>query len=258
MIAKKPKNYRKLLICSVLATLFSSATVMAQTPDPRFMPPHPGAVPPMMGAHGYPGMYGDEMFMPGYRPDHFPGYGYGRPGFPPALGRDYYGPPQREAMPEWRPPHTGSVRTWQDVPANVRPERPAADMGMNRDAPLPERNMRGMDRPDISALLELSDKQREQMREIERQQRRAHWQHTGEMMEAREQLMDLYAKGERDPKVIGEAYEKIFTLRRAMIESRLQSLNEMEAMLEENQRERWQQLYRNRQTMDAMMGPMGR
>ncbi|HEX9741448.1 MAG TPA: hypothetical protein VGA17_01495, partial [Nitrospiraceae bacterium] len=67
--------------------------------------------------------------------------------------------------------------------------------------------------------LDLNGDQRKQIAGIRSGLRKQHWGLHGQMMDARDELFELYADETPDPKKIGAVYGKIFDLRRQMIES---------------------------------------
>ncbi|MEW5973825.1 MAG: Spy/CpxP family protein refolding chaperone [Pseudomonadota bacterium] len=107
-----------------------------------------------------------------------------------------------------------------------------------------------------AAGIELSDEQRAKMREIQREQFK---QETG----LREKLYDEYGKLEEiydadkpDPKAVRDAYDRIYALRKQMIEARVQSHNRMYDLLTDEQRKLWKSQRRQVGGMGrGMMGP---
>lgn len=113
--------------------------------------------------------------------------------------------------------------------------------------------MRG---PGAAAGIELSDEQRAKMREIQREQFK-------QEMALREKLYDEYGKLEEiydadkpDPKAVRDAYDRIYALRKQMIEARVQSHNRMYDLLTDEQRKLWRSQRRQGGGMGrGMMGP---
>jgi Spy/CpxP family protein refolding chaperone len=116
---------------------------------------------------------------------------------------------------------------------------------MNDDMPM------GMGRGGMGyggmAMLDLDDKQRKEMRDIQRELRKKIWSLRGRIMDEQYALADLYDKDTRDAKAIGDIYGKIFNLRRQIIEAAVEAGNKRRAVLSKEQRER----------LDDMRGMMG-
>ncbi|MFC1602357.1 Spy/CpxP family protein refolding chaperone [Pseudomonadota bacterium] len=85
--------------------------------------------------------------------------------------------------------------------------------------------------------LDLSDAQKQKVREIHRQHRRENWNRMGEMMEHQDKLEELYDVDIPDPKAIGEVYAAIFEIQRKKIESTIQTQNKMRTLLTSKQQE---------------------
>jgi Spy/CpxP family protein refolding chaperone len=97
--------------------------------------------------------------------------------------------------------------------------------------------------------LDLDSKQRTELNKIYKEHRKEHWKKMEAMMEERDKLRELYAADKRDPKAIGEVYERINRIQREMIESSIETENRAEAILNKKQREQLRS-YRH-----GMMGP---
>lgn len=89
--------------------------------------------------------------------------------------------------------------------------------------------------------LDLSDEQRAKIDRIGDETRRKNWELTGKIQQDSNALRDLYYADTPDPAAIGKAYQKIFDLRRQMIESSIDARNRMEAVLTKEQRDRFRQ-----------------
>jgi len=100
--------------------------------------------------------------------------------------------------------------------------------------------------------LDLNGDQRKQIAGIRSGLRKQHWGLHGQMMDARDELFELYADETPDPKKIGAVYGKIFDLRRQMIESAIDARNRQRAMLTAEQRE---QLRENAHGQEGGYGP---
>lgn len=85
--------------------------------------------------------------------------------------------------------------------------------------------------------LELNSDQRKQIAQINSELRKRNWALQGEIIDAQEQLFQLYAEETPNAKKIGAVYGKIFDVRRQMIEAAIDSRNRQRAILTEEQRE---------------------
>lgn len=84
--------------------------------------------------------------------------------------------------------------------------------------------------------LNLDDKQRSKVRQLQRELHKQHRDLMDKMMDDREKLEDLYDADKRDAKAIGKAYEKIFDLQRQMIEQSIETSNKALEVLTDEQR----------------------
>jgi Spy/CpxP family protein refolding chaperone len=100
----------------------------------------------------------------------------------------------------------------------------------------------------------LDDKQRKQFNAIQDELRRKRWELMGRTMDEQAKLRDLYEADKRDPAAIGAAYQRVFDLRRQIIEATVAAHNRIEALLTPEQRqaarEHWGRSWRGR-----TMGP---
>lgn len=103
------------------------------------------------------------------------------------------------------------------------------------------------------SLLNLTDEQRAKINKIMDAEQRKHWEVAGKMMEQHAKLRDLYAAETPDPKKIGAVYAEMSKFRQQMIETHVQSFNEMQAVLTKEQREQLRQWHRG----GSRMGPRG-
>jgi Spy/CpxP family protein refolding chaperone len=99
-------------------------------------------------------------------------------------------------------------------------------------------------------MLDLTDKQREQIRDLHRSQRKSTWDLMDKMMDQRYKLAKLYDAEPLDASAIGKAYDEMFALKRQMIVSCVESENKVRGLLTDKQRESYQGMRRR-------MGPMG-
>lgn len=104
-------------------------------------------------------------------------------------------------------------------------------------------------------MLDLDDKQRQEMRQIQRKVQEKNWERMGEMMELRNQMQDLMLSDNPDPTATGKIYDKMANLRKQMFMERLQARNTMMNKLTEEQREQLQN-YRRQYGGYGMMPDM--
>lgn len=116
---------------------------------------------------------------------------------------------------------------------------PMSIMGMGgmRGGMMAEMGMMGPG-PMMGMGMQLSREQQAQMRRIQRDLRRQHWDTLGKLMEAREEMRERLAAENPDPKAVGETHARIAELKRPLIEARIKAMNDMRALLTEEQRER--------------------
>lgn len=84
--------------------------------------------------------------------------------------------------------------------------------------------------------LDLSDDQQKKLTQIQDSLRKQHWEQMGKIQDEYAKLRDLYAADARDPSAIGAQAQRIFDLRRQMIESSVDAGNRMEAVLTAEQK----------------------
>ncbi|MGD8743222.1 MAG: Spy/CpxP family protein refolding chaperone [Granulosicoccaceae bacterium] len=100
------------------------------------------------------------------------------------------------------------------------------------------------------AMMDLDDKQRGQIRDIQRELRKKIWALKGQIMDEQDSLADLYDTDTRNASAIGKVYGKIFDLKRQVIEATVEAGNKRRAVLNKEQRERLND-------MRGMMGGYG-
>lgn len=125
----------------------------------------------------------------------------------------------------------------------IMKERMSDDMPMGM-------GMMGMGRGGMGSgmsMLDIDDKQRKEMRVIQRELRRKIWALKGQMLDEQDKLADLYDADTRNAKAIGNVYGKIFNLKRQIIEATVEAGNKKRAVLSKEQRE----------TLDNTKGMMG-
>ncbi len=88
------------------------------------------------------------------------------------------------------------------------------------------------------AALNLSDQQQKKVMQIQGEVRKKHWELMGKMNDEYAKLRQLYYSGQRDAAAIGKQQQRIFDLRRQMMESSIDVQNRMEAVLTPEQREK--------------------
>jgi len=104
-------------------------------------------------------------------------------------------------------------------------------------------------------MLDLGDEQRGKINAIHDKLRKQHWEVMGKMMDEHNALRDLYDAETLDGKKIGAAYDRIFKLKRQMIDTGIKAHNDAVAVLTKEQREQLKQLRRGRGM--GGRGPMG-
>lgn len=92
----------------------------------------------------------------------------------------------------------------------------------------PDRRMLGM--------LDISDEQRSKIKLLADELRHTNWSKQGLINDESAKLSELYQADKRDPAAIGGEYQKIFDLKRQMIETYLDTQNRIEAILTDEQR----------------------
>lgn len=164
----------------------------------------PGYGPGMMG--GGPG-YGPGM-MGGGGPGYGPGYGPGMMGGGPGYGPGY-GPGMRGGGPGYGPGY-------------------GAGRGYGPGAGYLE-------------SLNLSDEQRDKIQAIQEENRQKNWTAMGQMRSEMFALRRMYFADKVDANAVAEQQKKVDELRRQMLKSRLESRNQVEAVLTPEQRKQFRQ-----------------
>jgi Spy/CpxP family protein refolding chaperone len=88
----------------------------------------------------------------------------------------------------------------------------------------------------------LTDEQRQRIKQISDAERKQHWAVMGKMMDEQNKLRDLLEQPTPDPKAVGAAYGSISQLHQQMLESHLQARNEVHGILTPEQREQVEEL----------------
>jgi Spy/CpxP family protein refolding chaperone len=99
--------------------------------------------------------------------------------------------------------------------------------------------------------LSLSDEQRAKINKLSDKLQHDNWAAMGAIMDESAKLRDLYEADRRDPAAIGKEYQKIFDMKRQMIEAMITTQNQIEDLLTDEQRA---QLKDMRKKMGAMHG----
>jgi Spy/CpxP family protein refolding chaperone len=104
-------------------------------------------------------------------------------------------------------------------------------------------------------MLDLSDKQIDQLNDIQTKLQKDHWQLMGKMIDEQANVRKAWSGDKPDPKKVGAAYSKLFELQRQTIEDRVAAMNKMYDTLTDEQRE---QLKSGQWGMGRMGGSMHR
>ena len=89
------------------------------------------------------------------------------------------------------------------------------------------------------AGLDLTDKQRDQVRDIHRSMRKKHFGLMEKMMDASDQLYKLYDVDKPDAEKIGKVYDEIYKIKRQMIQEHIEIKNKIYDLLTKEQREKF-------------------
>jgi Spy/CpxP family protein refolding chaperone len=92
---------------------------------------------------------------------------------------------------------------------------------------------------DNLAGLDLNEKQRDQIRDLQRKKRKQHWDLMEKMMDTSDQLIDLYDVDKPDPEKIGKVYDEIYKIKRQMIQQHIRIRNNIFDILNKEQREKF-------------------
>ena len=88
------------------------------------------------------------------------------------------------------------------------------------------------------AALNLTDQQQTKVMQIQDELRKKHWELMGKMNDEYAKFRQLYQSDQRDAVAMGKQQQRIFDLRRQMMESSIDAQNRMEAVLTPEQREK--------------------
>lgn len=105
-------------------------------------------------------------------------------------------------------------------------------------------------------MLNLSDDQRSKINKLQDEERRQHWDTMGKIMDERVKLRDLYAADKRDIQAILKVQDVINQHQRKMMELHLNTQNQVEAILTQEQRDQLKS-FRAGGMGPGMMGPGG-
>lgn len=109
--------------------------------------------------------------------------------------------------------------------------------------------------PGAGAWIELSSEQRAKSREIQRELFKKESELREKMFMEQGQIEDLCDADKPDPKAVRAAYDRLYEVRKEMIEARIQARNKMFDVLTDEQRKVWRQ--QRRQWRHMGMGQMG-
>jgi len=107
-------------------------------------------------------------------------------------------------------------------------------------------------------MLNLTDDQRGKINAIQDKLRKQHWEVMGKMMDEHNALRDLYSADMLDGKAIGATYDRLFKLKRQMIDAGIKARNDTMAVLTKEQREQLKQFRHGRGMYGYGMGMGGR
>lgn len=102
------------------------------------------------------------------------------------------------------------------------------------------------------AGLNLSDKQKSQIRDIQRKMRKEHFDLMEKMMDTSDKLYSLYDTDKPDPEKIGKVYDEIYKVKRQMIQEHIVIRNKIFDLLNKEQREK----FRNNEPFGHHFGMM--
>ncbi len=107
-------------------------------------------------------------------------------------------------------------------------------MGMGMGGGMMGHGMGGMmDSPRMHMVmsLDLTDDQRAKINKLYDDLHHRNWETQGKIMDEATKLRDLYEADKRDPKAISAEYQKIFDMKRQMIEAMVDTQNHVEELL---------------------------
>jgi len=87
--------------------------------------------------------------------------------------------------------------------------------------------------------LDLNDKQRDKIRDIQRKMRKQHWDLMEKIMDSSDKLIDLYDVDKPDAEKIGQVYDEIYKVKRQMIQQHIEIRNNIFDILSKEQREKF-------------------
>ncbi len=96
--------------------------------------------------------------------------------------------------------------------------------------------MMGSPRMHMVMALDLTDDQRAKINKLHDELQHKNWERMGLIQDETAKLRDLYEADKRDPKAIGAEYQKIFDLKRQIIEAIVDTQNRIEDVLTPDQR----------------------
>jgi Spy/CpxP family protein refolding chaperone len=90
-------------------------------------------------------------------------------------------------------------------------------------------------------MLNLTDEQRDKIEKIQDAEQKKHLDVAGKMFDQQTKLRDLTQEDKPDPKKVGAAYSEIAKLRQQMLETHVQSFNQVQDILTKEQRDQLKQ-----------------
>jgi len=87
-------------------------------------------------------------------------------------------------------------------------------------------------------MMDLNAEQRNKVSQIQQEAHKKQWDLAAKMDVEYAKLRELYSMDKRDPAVIGGQHQKVYDLRRQMLELRVDTANRMEEVLTKEQKEK--------------------
>lgn len=162
------------------------------------------------------------------------GPGMGGPGMGPGMGRGM-GPNMNQGMMH-DCPYAGPGMMGYGMGQGMGPGMGPGMMGPGMGPAM-------MGGYDLGALLNLNAEQNKKVTQIQDELRKKHWELMGKMGDESAKLRDLYNADQRDPSAIGQEAQRIFDLKRQMMESAVDAQNRIEAVLTPEQKSQMRNYY---------------
>jgi Spy/CpxP family protein refolding chaperone len=90
-------------------------------------------------------------------------------------------------------------------------------------------------------MLDLNDKQRDAILDIQRDMQKQNWKRMGDMMTLRNQLQDILRSDNPDPEAAGKVFDKMSALRKQMFMDQIKERNKVMNKLNKEQRQQLRQ-----------------